>query len=57
MTLSELSHKELILLFDDRKKALLEVRNEIDRRDRENGKPSVNVDFTKYVGDGGEEDS
>lgn len=52
MDLRRLSRKELEALFNERRRALLEVRDEIDRRDREAGRPGVDVDFTKYVGDG-----
>lgn len=52
MDLRKLTRQELEKLFEERKNALVEVRDEIDRRDREKGKPVVNVDFTKYVGDG-----
>lgn len=47
-----MSREELERLFAERRMLLLEVRDEIDRRDREWGKPGVDVDFTKYVGDG-----
>ena len=47
-----MSRDDLERLFEERKRALIEVRDELDRRDREWGKPRVNVDFTKYVGDG-----
>lgn len=52
MSLREMDRPELERLFRERREALLEVRDELDRRDRELGKPRVNVDFTKYVGDG-----
>lgn len=52
MDLRKLSRKELEALFNERRRALVEVRDEIDRRDREAGRPGVDVDFTKYVGDG-----
>lgn len=55
MKLNELSRKELEALFEERKKALREVRDEIDRRDREKGRPGVNIDFCKYVADGSED--
>ena len=47
-----MDRRELEALFAERRKALLEVRDELDRRDRERGKPNAGVDFTKYVGDG-----
>lgn len=40
---------ELRAEFEVRKRALLEVRDEIDRRER---KPAANVEFTNYIGDG-----
>lgn len=49
MNLRALTDDELRKLFEERKKALMEVRDEIDRRDREKGRAPVNVDFTKYV--------
>lgn len=49
MNLRELSRKELDRLFDERRRALIEVRDEIDRRER---KPVASVDFCDYVGDG-----
>lgn len=49
MNLSELSREELEKEFDARKRALIEVRDELDRRDRWVVKPGANVDFTKYV--------
>lgn len=52
MNLRELSRKELELLFEARKKALIEVRDELDRRDAYVVRPGVNVDFTKYVENG-----
>ena len=50
-SLRELDDKSLRKLFEQRKKELLEVRDEIDRREK-GIKPLVSVDFTKYVGDG-----
>lgn len=47
-----MSREELERLFAERRMLLLEVRDEIDRRDRIEGRPGVDVDFTKYVGDG-----
>ena len=54
MDLRSMDRVELEREFAARKKALLEVRDELDRRDREQvgGGRRVNVDFTKYVGDG-----
>lgn len=49
MNLRELSRKELEMLFEERKKALIEVRDELDRRDAYVVRPGVNVDWTKYV--------
>ena len=49
MNLRELSRKELEREFEARKAALIEVRDELDRRDRWVVKPGANVDFTKYV--------
>lgn len=52
--LVRMERKELERLFEERKRALIEVRDELDRRDRaeRGGGRSVSVDFTKYVGDG-----
>lgn len=47
--LRKLSRKELEREFEARKAALIEVRDEIDRRER---KPVADVDFCDYVGDG-----
>ena len=52
MNLRELSRKELEMLFEERKKALIEVRDELDRRDAYVVRPGVNVDWTKYVENG-----
>lgn len=52
MNLRELSRKELEMLFEERKKALIEVRDELDRRDARGFRPGVDVDFTKYVENG-----
>ena len=49
---SRLSGEELLKLFEERKRMLIAVRDEIDRRERPDGKPTVDVDFTQYVGDG-----
>lgn len=49
MNLREMSRKELDKLFDERRRALIEVRDEIDRRER---KPVADVDFCDYIGDG-----
>lgn len=51
MSLRNLTREELEKLFEERKKALIEVRDEIDRRDRDKGKPVANIEFTKYVED------
>lgn len=51
MTLKEMSREQLNALFEERKKALIEVRDEIDRRDRDRGREGVDFDFTKYVND------
>lgn len=50
--LMRMSREELERLFAERRMLLLEVRDEIDRRDRIDGRRGVDVDFTKYVGDG-----
>lgn len=52
MNLRELSREELEKEFEARKRALIEVRDELDRRDSWVVKPGVNVDFTKYVENG-----
>lgn len=49
MELSKLSREELEALFEERKAALIEVRDELDRRDSYVVRRGVNVDFTKYV--------
>lgn len=46
---TEMSNEELRAEFERRKASLVEVRDEIDRRERDKGRPGVNVDFTKYV--------
>lgn len=51
MNLRELSRKELEREFEARKAALIEVRDEIDRRDRGAGR-GVDVEWTKYVENG-----
>lgn len=51
MRLDRLNDKELRELFEERKAALIEVRDEIDRRDALRGRPAVDVDFTQYVAD------
>lgn len=48
MNLRELSRKELEREFEERKKALIEVRDEIDRRERGTGR-EAKVEWTKYV--------
>ena len=47
----ELSRKDLERDFEARKAALIEVRDEIDRRDR-NVRSATRVEWTDYVGDG-----
>lgn len=49
MNLRELSRKDLEREFEARKAALIEVRDEIDRRDSYVVRRGANVDFTKYV--------
>ena len=49
--LSAMNMEQLRALFELRKSLLLEVRNEIDRREKAMGRPGVYVDFTKYVED------
>lgn len=48
MRLDRLNDKELRELFEERKAALIEVRDEIDRRE---ALPVADVDFTQYVAD------
>ena len=48
----KMSREELERVFAERRMLLLEVRDEIDRRDRIEGRGGVDVDFTRYVGDG-----
>ena len=50
--LKSLSRADLEALFEKRKAALIEVRDELDRRDREKGRKGVDVDFCKYVENG-----
>ena len=50
--LRNMSREELERIFAERRMLLLEVRDELDRRDRAEGRKGVDVDFTKYVGDG-----
>ena len=54
MDLREMSRADLEREFEARKRALIEARDELDRRDREKvgGGRGVDVDFTRYVGDG-----
>lgn len=47
--LKTLSREQLEKLFEERKQLLLDVRDELDRRDNDKGKPIVDVDFTTYV--------
>lgn len=51
MSIRDLSREELERLFEERKRALIEVRDEIDRRDSWVVKQGVCVDFTQYVED------
>lgn len=46
-----MSREDLEREFEVRKRALLEVRDELDRRDRDliDGGRGVDIDFTKYV--------
>ena len=55
MELRDLSDKELGDLFEARKRALITVRDEIDRREKWR-KRGANVEWTDYVGDGIEDD-
>lgn len=50
MEIKELSMSALRCLFEERKRLLLEVRDEIDRRESE--KPAAKVEWTKYVENG-----
>ena len=47
--LKRMSRAELESLFEERKRLLIEVRDEIDRREAERGREGVDVDFCKYV--------
>ncbi len=47
-----MDRRDLEALFEERKRALIEVRDELDRRDREERKRGVDVDFTQYIDDG-----
>ena len=49
-----MSRADLEREFEARKRALIEARDELDRRDRDKvgGGRGVDVDFTKYGGDG-----
>lgn len=47
--LMNMSREELERVFAERRMLLIEVRDEIDRRDRLEGRKGVEVDFTKYV--------
>ena len=49
MNLMNLTREDLEREFEVRKAALIEVRDELDRRDRMVGRPSVEVDYCKYV--------
>ena len=50
--LQRMSGAELRREFERRKAALLEVRNEIDRREKIEGRKGVPVEFTDYVENG-----
>lgn len=52
--LKRMSMGELRSLFEERKRLLIEVRDEIDRREAASGREGVDVDFCKYIGDGSE---
>lgn len=54
ISLKDMSTGELRSLFEERKRLLIEVRDEIDRREAERGREGVDVDFCKYIGDGSE---
>ena len=54
ISLKKMSTRELRSLFEERKRLLIEVRDEIDRRDAVHGREGVDVDFCKYIGDGSE---
>lgn len=47
--LKSLTREDLEREFEVRKAALIEVRDELDRRDRMVGRPGVEVDYCKYV--------
>lgn len=49
MDLKSLKREDLEREFEVRKAALIEVRDELDRRDRMVGRPGVEVDYCKYV--------
>ena len=48
-SVKEMSRVELEREFEERKRLLIEVRDEIDRRDSWEVKEGVNVDFSQYV--------
>lgn len=50
MNLKSMSREDLEALFRERREALLEVRDELDRRDRDAGH-AVDFDFCQYVTD------
>ena len=52
MDLQKLSREELEALFEERKRLLIEVRDEIDRRDAYVVRQGADVDFTMYVENG-----
>lgn len=49
--LREMSRAALDALFEERRRELVEIRDEIDRRDSWVVKEGVNVDFSEYVKD------
>ena len=52
LELQRMSSSELRKEFERRKALLLEVRNEIDRREKIEGRKGVRVEFTDYVENG-----
>lgn len=49
MRLRDMSREDLEALFEERKRALIEVRDELDRRDREKRKEHLDWDYCQYV--------
>ena len=49
--LRSMERAALDALFEERRRELVEIRDEIDRRDAYVVKERVNVDFTEYVKD------